>query len=848
VRILRFTAVCLALSVALAAVQGCRSDEERLDEFMARGLAYAKEGKIEEAIIEYKNVLQIDPNHGQAHDRLAIAYMEVEKPRESYWEMSEAVRLDPENIEARLRYGTLSFAIGDHDIAIEQANAIVELEPDTARGYVLRAQALEGKGDLDAAEEDFKTAIRSDLVGPAYQYLAMAFLERQQRYDEAEGLARALMDLEESYLAASTLARYVARENDRDEEAEQIMRRAIELALEAPEESAASQMDGSVGSTSLIPAIARADAINAAYELISAFYYDRGRLDDAIAVLEEGLDRSERKTDLVYQMARFYRLEGMDEKADQMMRRATEESPELAGPHLVLSAYLGQQGDLDGAFEAAEAAVEAEPDNRAAQLRKAELLVDRGFRDGDADSIQAGRAIVDEVLEAEPSSAPAHFVRAKIELAENDPQAAEQSLEAALQAQPDWAQARFVLGSTLAVMGDAARARVELARALELEPGMTDARKLLTRIHAQLGEDEFAIEQGRAYLKERPGDSEIRIIVGQSLLRVGRAEEAYREVSMVPEEERDAAAYFALGRLDIAFGRIQQGVERLRRADEMAPGNPRVLEALLAIDQRQGNLADSVTRVSKALEASPESSELSVLDGDVKRLQGDAEGARAAYRRGIDLEPTNLSAYANLSALERLSGNNDVSVAVMEEAAAALPNSATVYQQLGLMYEQAKRREEALAAYEKAISLDPTNALAKNNLAYLLAESGGDLDRALDLAREAKEQRPDDGNATDTLGWVLLKRGVPSAAIGYLEEASEQFPENALEAQGIVRNHLAQAYELNSEPEKALAASRESVAFFEKLQTAAQAQGVDVGERDWAQEARTRIGRLSSAS
>jgi tetratricopeptide (TPR) repeat protein len=184
----------------------------------------------------------------------------------------------------------------------------------------------------------------------------------------------------------------------------------------------------------------------------------------------------------------------------------------------------------------------------------------------------------------------------------------------------------------------------------------------------------------------------------------------------------------------------------------------------------------------------------------------------------------------------------------MERAAEALPDSADLQYRLALVYEQAGRRPDAIAAYERAIELDDRLFLAKNNLAYLLAESGGDLDRALELAQEAKEQLPDDANAADTLGWVLVKRGVPSAAIGYLEEAAKGFPENAFEAQGIVRNHLAVAYEKNAQPEKALEASRASVDYHEKLMEAARKQGLEVAEQEWARESRERIRRLQTAS
>jgi tetratricopeptide (TPR) repeat protein len=582
--------------------------------------------------------------------------------------------------------------------------------------------------------------------------------------------------------------------------------------------------------------------------VLSAFHYDRGRFERAIEVLEQGVERAEKKTDLIYQMARLYRLQGQNEKADELLHRATTASPDDATPQLVLSAYLGSQGDLEGALEAARAAVAIEPDDWAPQLREAELLVDIGYRNGDVESIQAGRAIVDRVLDQEPSSPDAHFVRAKIEIAENDLKAAEQSLATVLQARPDFAQARFVLGSALVVGGEVSRARVELARAIELDPALKDARKLLTRIHAELGEHEFAIEQGRTYLSQVPDDTEIRIIVGQSLIRVGRGEEAYEEVSKIPEEARGAAALFALGRLDIAFGRVELGTQRLTEANRLAPGNPQVLRTLLALDREAGTLDRSLERIQKAVDEAPEDSEMTELLAEVLVLRGERERGKATLERAVELNAQNVTAQLALADLERRAGNLDGMVAVIERAAEAVPTSSDLQYRLALVYEQVGRRPDAIAAYEKAIALNDDLSLAKNNLAYLLAESGGDLDRALELAQEAKEQLPDDANAADTLGWVLLKRGVPSAAIGYLEEAAERFPAEALEVQGIVRNHLAEAYEQNEQSEKALEASQASLGFYEKLLQAAGEQGAELKETDWARDARERIQRLSAAS
>ncbi|MEM9175899.1 MAG: tetratricopeptide repeat protein [Myxococcota bacterium] len=838
-------ALLLALFVA-----GCADDQQRIAEFLERGLEYVADGANKEAIIEFKNVLQLDPENADAHEALSLAYLRVDKPREAYWEMSETVRVDPNNLEARLRYGTISAAIGDYDLANEQAEAVLALDSTNARGLTLRGQARENRDakDLEGAEDDYRAAVEAMPEAAAFHFLLGGFLERQRDYEEAEAAYRRLLEVEESYLAASTLTRVVLRDETRAEEADRLVENLLRIAESAPTERPEVEPDEQdQGSTTLVYNVLREEAIVGAYTLKALVQRSRDDFDGAIATLEEGVTKSENKIELIYQMAQFYRAEGRVEDEDRMIRRASEVAPDNADAQLYLSAYLGTQGDAGGALEAARAATEADPESEAARLRVAELLIDVGFRNGDQTQIQEGRAIVDSVLEERPDGPEANFVKAKIELAENDIEAAKSSLETTLQARPDWAQARFVLGSALAASGEIARARVELEAALETQPGLLEARKLLISVYASLGEHEFVIDNGRRYLQDRPEDMPVRIAVGQSLIRVGRAEEAYEEIASVPEDQWDASAFFALGRLDLAYGRLEEGTRKLTRADELAPGNPQVLRTLIAIDRNDGEMGRALGRIDAAIEAKPEDSELHELKGQTLLVQGEVEAGAASLEKAIELEARNVSAHISLADIEAKRGDAPAMLAVLERASTSIPESAEVQYRLAQAYDRVSRRSDALAAYEKTITLNPDMAMAKNNLAYLLAESGGDLDRALELAQQAKEQMPDDGNAADTLGWVLLKRGLPSAAIGYLQEATERFPENAYEIQGLVHNHLAEAYEANQESAKAIEASRATVDFFDRLAKAASERGLQANTPGWVDEAKSRIARLENA-
>ena len=65
------------------------------------------------------------------------------------------------------------------------------------------------------------------------------------------------------------------------------------------------------------------------------------------------------------------------------------------------------------------------------------------------------------------------------------------------------------------------------------------------------------------------------------------------------------------------------------------------------------------------------------------------------------------------------------------------------------------------------------------------------------------QQRPNNSSVADTLGWVLYKRGLYTAAVSHLKEAlSRSAPNNA--SIPMIRFHLAQALAANGEAEQAL--------------------------------------------
>ena len=134
---MRGTAMRWLLTILCAAtLGGCGDDEAKLAGHLDRGDTYLEGEEYAEAIIEYKNVLQIDPNHGAAHWGLARAYLRSKQTRDGFWELRETVRLDPSNLEAKLQFGQIAIYAGELDEARAQ-----RIEGGQCRGCCLRWRA-----------------------------------------------------------------------------------------------------------------------------------------------------------------------------------------------------------------------------------------------------------------------------------------------------------------------------------------------------------------------------------------------------------------------------------------------------------------------------------------------------------------------------------------------------------------------------------------------------------------------------------------------------------------------------------------------------------------------------------
>jgi tetratricopeptide (TPR) repeat protein len=187
-----------------------------------------------------------------------------------------------------------------------------------------------------------------------------------------------------------------------------------------------------------------------------------------------------------------------------------------------------------------------------------------------------------------------------------------------------------------------------------------------------------------------------------------------------------------------------------------------------------------------------------MLLGRVYLARGEGDQAEAAFLKAIEINPQLFDPYVALGGFYAQTKRYDEALEKLEQAKNVNEKNLGVHMLIGMIHEMRKDVPQAQAAYEKVLEINPRFGPAANNLAYLYSEYGGDKEKALQLAQTAKEVLPEDPRISDTLGWILYKRGIYERAVSLLRESAEKLGDNA-----EVQYHLGMAYLKTGNPQAA---------------------------------------------
>jgi tetratricopeptide (TPR) repeat protein len=197
---------------------------------------------------------------------------------------------------------------------------------------------------------------------------------------------------------------------------------------------------------------------------------------------------------------------------------------------------------------------------------------------------------------------------------------------------------------------------------------------------------------------------------------------------------------------------------------------------LVDLDIAEKQYTAALDRVQRQIDKDPKLAQPWAVRGKIYLAQQGFTHAEADLLKAIELDSNLEPAYLLLAQLYVVSNKQEQAI---EKLNAFVEKNKTVpaLMQLAIINDHLKHFDAARDAYEKLLAVVPNFAPALNNLAVLYSEQLGQLDKASDLAKRAREVSPNEPHTADTLGWILFKKGEYGKALPLLQESAGKLPD-----------------------------------------------------------------------
>ncbi len=714
---------------------GCSTDPRTIArKYVERGNKYFDQDKYKEASLLYRRALNKDLRSADAWYRLGQVNTKLGALPEARNDFSRAMDLNPANQDAAVQ-------LGDLDLAFYLLN------PTNGRVFLADLQEIAGRllkkepHSFDGLRFAGNIALAKNDTGSAIQ----AFEAANQVTPDQPDLVLTLVQ-----------TTFVAGKNEAGEK----------LANELME---------------------RRKTFAPIYDALYIHYLRSNQGALAEQVLQKKISNNPARGDYLIQLASHYAL--LHRPADVLatISRLTSDSTRFRDGHREAGDFFVRLRDYPAALREFQAGLEqfARQDPKLARVYRkkiAEVLATQGARD-------RAQAMVAELLKEDSKDLEARALGATLDLASGETRevkAAIAELNELTKAMPTNATLHFNLGR--AYMAPTDQQNLESAReqfeiALRLDPHHAPAKLAWAELALSRGEAARAVQAAGEVLREDPTNPGARLIRAKSLFKMAEPEKARAELmallAMYPnsDDARDQ-----LAELDLSEGRYKQAEDEFRALTQA--GDSRGTTGLIqcAIAQQHGDQA--IQLASRQLQSAPDRQDYRMALAQVYVASGNFNSAAEQFQILIknDLiakDPKSARLYLQLGEAKVRGGDVAGALAVFQTARQLAPTDAAPAFDLALLYDRTGRAREARSEYQTVVQLQPDNTAALNNLAYLDAEEGVDLDQALAHAQRARQRMPNDPNVQDTLALVYIRKNLINDGVRMLRDLVNRNPGNA---------------------------------------------------------------------
>ncbi len=511
------------------------------------------------------------------------------------------------------------------------------------------------------------------------------------------------------------------------------------------------------------------------------------------------------------QLARHYATAGQLDKAEATLRQGVSLEPDREQPVILLARFLVSQGRAQDAESTLKDFCKRHPKNFPArfglaefyaalnrQWRAARVLEDIIVLDPDGpngvqaknelariklaqDQVEVAEKLVNEVLKAQPKDLQATETRGIIALAKKDGVSAVNSFRSLTQLRPQDPQAWLLLARAHLLNKEEGQAKENARKALTIKPDFLDARKFLYGIFLQAKDYDGAIAAIQGYL--RLNDKDIFNLDALGEIYALKDDDAQARATfqkIINLEPKNPQGYYQMARLGLKAKKTDEALKYAGQALQAQPDFLPALQLEISVYQEQRQPGKALAAVRQTLARRPKNPQLQQMLGELLMSQNQPQAAIAPLQEALNLNPQPGAALQLLALAYQKMPNSDQALQQLE-AKVADPKSSPIFSLvLATVYEGQQKFDQAMNLYNSLLARNLFADLARNNLAYLMAEhqpTAANLARARELSSETLDENPEDPTFLDTMGWVKGKQGKYLRAKTLLEKALTHAPD-----------------------------------------------------------------------
>jgi tetratricopeptide (TPR) repeat protein/predicted Ser/Thr protein kinase len=283
------------------------------------------------------------------------------------------------------------------------------------------------------------------------------------------------------------------------------------------------------------------------------------------------------------------------------------------------------------------------------------------------------------------------------------------------------------------------------------------------------------------------------------------AQQAERLSNNLPE------VHLSLGSVYATTGKNTEAVSELKRALELAPNSDAAYRNLGDAYIRNGQSDEAISAYQKAVAANSYNWNNHTSLGNAYFGLGDNAKALPEFEKVIEIASDSPMGYEGVGSVYLREGKWSEAIAQFQKALTIAPDSPT-YSNLGTAYFFLKNYDQATKMYEKAVAMTPNDEILLGNLGDSYRWSGHSDDaavaygKAISLAFQELQVNPRSASIMGDLGLLYAKKGDPSNAVQYTNQARAISPDDVQ-----LMYSEAQVKTLIGKPEEALKSLRQAL-------------------------------------